>query len=359
MKLLRHATSRAATHAPVAAVYVVGLACYALYLSGSAQAQTATEFFKGRQLTMLVGGGTGGSVNIYGRMVARHIVRYLPGNPTIVAKNLPAAGGIQAYQTLGSTAPKDGSLFATSARGPLTDPILTTKKRLYDPRKFIWIGSMNDDSSLCFTGPHSKIKTLADARKTETTMAATGHLSESSKFPKAVNAIAGTKFKVITGYRGASGTVLAVEKKEVDGRCTTFGSIFATQPHVLTDKSYNLIMQVGVSRHPAAKDVPTVLEFARNDADKALLKLVLQPLQITSNFVLPEGVPADRVKVWRDAFQKTLRDKQFLAETKKVKLDITPRTGEEVAKIIDDLYTVEPKAVEQARKVFEYGKSRR
>lgn len=331
-----------------------------LVLAGApALAQTADEFFKGRQLTMLVGGGTGGSVNIYGRMVARHIVKYLPGNPSIIAKNLPAAGGIQAYQTLGSTAPRDGSMFATSARGPLTDPILTTKKPLYDPRKFIWIGSMNDDSSICFTGKHSNIKTLADARASETTMAATGHLSESSKFPKAVNAIAGTKFKVITGYRGASGTVLAVEKKEVDGRCTTFGSVFATQPHVLTDKSYNLIMQVGVERHPAAKDVPTVLEFAKTDADKALLKLVLEPLRITSNFVLPEGVPADRVRIWRDAFQKTLRDKNFLAEAKKIKLDITPRTGEEVANIIEKLYKIEPQIVKRAREIFEYGKSRR
>lgn len=327
-------------------------------LPAPAQAQTAQEFFKGRQITMLVGGGTGGSVNIYGRMLARHIVRYLPGKPSIVAKNLPSAGGVQAYQTLGSTAPKDGSTFATSARGPLTDPILRRDTKRYDPRDFIWIGAMSDDSSLCFTGPHSKIRSLADARKAETTMAATGALSESSKFPKVINEIAGSRFKVITGYRGASGTVLAIKKEEVDGRCTTFGSIFATQPYVLTDKKHHLLVQVGTKRHPAAKDIPTILELAKTEDDKKLLKLVLKPLEITSSFVLPAGVPADRVKVWRDAFQKTLRDEKFLAEATKIKLEITPMSGDQVKKIIDDLYDIPPHVVDRARRVFGYGKAR-
>ncbi|MBM3607432.1 MAG: hypothetical protein FJX29_03115, partial [Alphaproteobacteria bacterium] len=281
------------------------------FASATAQAQSASEFFKGRQLTLIVGGGGGGSVDIYGRLVARHIVRFLPGDPVIVVRNLPSAGGIQAYMTLGTTAPRDGSTFATSARGPLTDPILSLKPAAYDPRKFIWIGAMNDDSSVCFTAGHSKIRSLADARANDTTMASTGALAESSKFPMAINEIARTKFKVITGYRGASETLMAVEKGETDGRCTTIGSLLATQPHILKDTGYRFLIQVGETKHPAVPDSPLVSEFAKTPEDRLFLDLIIKPLTVTSSFVLPEGVPDDRVAMWREAFQKTIRDPQF------------------------------------------------
>lgn len=324
-------------------------------VSGAASAQSPGEFFKDRQLTLLIGGGPGGSVDLYSRMLSRHIVRYLPGGPTVVAKNLPSAGGVQAYMTLGSTAPRDGSTFASSARGPLTDPILSGTPAAYDPRKFIWIGAMSDDSSLCFTGPRSNVKTLDDARKAETTMAATGALAESAKFPLGVNAVAATKFKVIAGYKGASNTKLAVERGEVDGQCATFGSILATQPHVLKGE-YNLLIQVGEQPHPAAPKVPLAGEFAKTKEDRQLLDILIKPLMISSSFVLPEGVPADRARVWRDAFQRTLRDHAFLEEAKSLGLDVTPRTGDEVQNIVEDLYAVPASAVERAREVFGYNR---
>lgn len=345
-----------------AAALVIPLACAPLALAQTlapSASQTPAEFFKGRQLTLLVGGGGGGSVDIYGRLVARHIVRFLPGDPIVVVRNLPAAGGVQAYMTLGTTAPRDGSLFSTSARGPLTDPILSLKPAAYDPRNFIWIGAMNDDSSVCFTAPHSKVKTLAQAREQGATMASTGGLAESSKFPTAINAIAGTKFKVITGYRGASETLLAVEKGETDGRCTTVGSLLATQPHILKDKGYNFLIQVGESKHPAVPDTPLVSDFAKTQADRQFLDLIIKPLTVTSSFVLPQGVPAERVQVWREAFQKTIRDPQFIAEGKKVGLDITPRTAQEVTKIIHDLYALPPSVIDRARKIFGYDSAKR
>lgn len=320
----------------------------------TAHAQTPAEFFKGRQLTLLVGGGSGGSVDIYGRLLARHIVRFLPGEPVVVVKNLPSAGGIRAYMTLGTTAPRDGSVFSTSARGPLTDPILSLKPAAYDPRRFIWIGAMNDDSSVCYTAGHSKVRSLDDARKIETTMASTGVLAESSKFPVAINEIVGTKFKVITGYRGAAQGLLAVEKGETDGRCTTIGSLLATQPHILKDERYRFLIQVGETKHPAVPDSPLVTDFAKTHEDKLFLDLIIKPLTVTSSFVLPEGVPQDRVVIWRTAFQDTIRDPQFVADGRRVGLDITPRTAEEVTKVIHDLYNLPPSVVERARKVFGY-----
>ena len=325
----------------------------------AARAQSAVEFFKDRQITLLIGGGGGGSVDIYGRLVARHIVRFLPGAPVIVPRNLPAAGGVQAFNTLGTTALRDGSVFATSARGPLTDPILTGKQEAYDPRKFNWIGAMNDDSSVCFTSPKSPVKTLDGARAASVTMASTGALAESSKFPLVINEIAGTKFRVITGYRGAADTLLAVERGETDGRCTTIGSLLATQAHILKNPEYHFLIQVGETRSPLLPNTPLVSDFAKTGEDAQLLNLVIKPLIVTSSFALPEGVPQDRVDIWREAFQKTIRDPQFLKDGEQVGLDVTPRTAKEVTDVINGLYNLPPAVIARARRVFGYDTQKR
>lgn len=325
----------------------------------AAQAQSAAEFFTGRQLNMLIGGGNGGSVDIYARILARHIVNHLPGKPTIVPRNLPSAGGVQAFMTLGTTAPRDGSTFATSARGPLTDPILSEKKVAYDPRSFIWIGAINEDSSVCFTGKHSKIKTLADAMREETTMASTGALAESSKFPLAVNALTGTKLKVITGYKGAADTKLAVARGEVDGQCTTFGSILAVEPDAFSGEKYNFLIQIGERGNPLTPKAPVITEFVKTASDQQVLNLIVKPLVITSSYALPSEVPVDRVAAWRDAFQKVVVDPAFVAEADKVGLVPNPRSGTAVQKIIEDLFSISAADLKRARTVYGYDTSNR
>lgn len=323
----------------------------------SANAEAPAEFFKGREINMLIGGGAGGSVDVFSRIVANHIVHHLPGKPSVIPRNLPSAGGIQAFMTLGNTAPRDGSTFAGSARGPLSDPLLSPKAGSFDPRKFIWIGAMNEDSSLCFTGPNSPIKTLEHSRRHEVTMASTGALAESSKFPLAINAVAGTKFKVITGYKGAAGTKLAVERGEVDGQCTTIGSLLATQPEVLAGSSYHLLIQVGEERSTRLPNVPTVMEFAKSELHRKFLSILTKPLLISSSFALPAGVPEDRVTAWRDAFRKTIQDPAFVKEAGRLGLEVKYRTGEEAARIVDGLYSLSPEVLDFARSVFGYDKS--
>jgi tripartite-type tricarboxylate transporter receptor subunit TctC len=327
--------------------------------SRAAQAQTVTEFFTDRQLNMLIGGGNGGSVDIYARILARHIVNHLPGKPNIVPRNLPSAGGVQAFMTLGTTAPRDGSTFATSARGPLTDPILSESKAAYDPRKFIWIGAINEDSSVCFTGKQSKIKTLADAIKWETTMASTGALAESSKFPLAVNALTGAKLKVITGYKGAADTKLAVARGEVDGQCTTFGSVLAVEPDAFSGEKYNFLIQIGERGNPLTPKTPIITEFVKTPSDQQVLNLIVKPLVITSSYALPQDTPSDRVKAWRDAFQKVMVDPAFVAEADKVGLVPNPRTGLTVQKIVEDLFSIPAADLKRARTVYGYDTSNR
>ncbi len=315
-------------------------------------ADPAEKFFHGRQLSLYVGGGSGGAIDIYARLLARHIVRYLPGNPVIVARNYPSAGGVQAYMALGTTAARDGSAFATSARGPLTDPLYSDKAAPYDVRRFIWIGSMNDDSSVCYTRGTSKIRTLADARRHETTMASTGILAESSKFPLALNATLGTRFKVITGYSGTANTLLAVDRGETEGRCTTVGSINATQPGAMKNRTINMLVQVGAAKRADLPDVPLSLDEAKNDDDRAFLKLLVAPLTIASAFALPEGVPADRVAVWRTAFSAMLKDAQFREDAARISFEITERSGPEVASIVRAIYETPKPIVERAHSVF-------
>jgi len=330
-----------------------------LGLTSFAQAETVDAFFQDRQLIMLIGGGSGGSVDIYARILARHIVDQLPGKPTIVPRNLPSAGGVQAFMTLATTAARDGSAFATSARGPMTDPILSDKPSQYDPRKFIWIGAINEDSSVCFTGKASKTKTLDDAIRNETTMASTGALAESSKFPLAVNAMTGAKLKVITGYKGAADTKLAVARGEVDGQCTTFGSMLAVEPDAFTSGEYNLLVQIGERANQLAGKTPLITEFIKSESDRQVLNLILKPLAITSSYALPPDVPLDRVRAWRSALEAVVRNKSFLEDADRVGLVPSPRSGPDVQSLVEDLYSISQEALARARKIYGYDSSGR
>ena len=337
-----------------AAIAVFGLFC--LFTAGGLRAQTAEQFFVGRSLTLLLGGGAGGSVDIYGRLVAQHIVRQLPGSPTVVVRNLPAAGGIQAYMALANTAPKDGSTFATFARGPLTDPIFDDKPANYDVRKFKWLGSLNDDTSLCYTLGPSSIKTLDDAQKHEVTMASTGATSESGKFPLALNATIGTRFKVINGYSGVANTMLAIEAGETDGRCTTLGNLKSTRPEYLQPGKLNILVQIGLKKTSEFGNAPLASELASSGVARELLNFIAAPIAIDAPFALPEGVPEDIQQIWQQAFSKMISDPEFLNDAKKLNFDVRPHSGEEVTEIIRKIYSLSPVAREFGRKAFSVGK---
>jgi len=321
-------------------------------LNGAARANPVEDFFKDRQLSLYVGGGPGGGVDIYARAFSRHIVNHLPGKPTVVARNLPAAGGIQAFTTLATTAPRDGSAFATSARGPLTDSLISGNKPNFDVLTFNWLGALNDESSMCHTMKESPIKTIEDAMKHEVTVASTGARSESAKIPLALNAAINTNFKVIIGYRGQGDLLLAVERNEVEGRCSTFGSLYATRPDWVRDDKINILVQVGLEKHPDFPNVPLALDLAKTPDDKGLLAFAMAPLTIASPFALPAEVPADRVAAWRAAFDSTVKDAAFLEEAKKLRLDITPKNGQQILAILRDIHATPPHIIKRAVEAF-------
>lgn len=327
------------------------LLAVALLPRSDARADPIEDFFHNRQVTLLVGGGAGGAVDVYARLLAKHIPRFLPGHPTILAKNLPAAGGIQAFMTLASTAPRDGSAFATSARGPITDPMFLDKPT-YDLLKFVWIGSLNEDSQICYTMASSQIRTIKDAMQHETSMAATGATAESAKYPLALNATIGTRFKVIAGYSGAADTHLSVEKGETDGLCTTYGSVLATKPALLQKHEANVLVQIGLAKRPDLPQVPLALDLARSEEDRALLRFLVLPMQASTSFALPPDVPAERVAAWRKAFAETMRDPQFLEDAARINLEITVKTGPEVEAVMRAIYTTPKSVIDRAAQVF-------
>lgn len=319
-------------------------------------AEPMDRFFDQRQVTLLVGGGSGGGIDTYARLFARHIPRHMPGGPTIVVKNLPAAGGVQAYTTLYNTAARDGSALATSARGPLADPLLSDKPPTYNVLEFIWIGGLNDDLSMCHTMAASKVRTVGDARAQEATMGATGVFSESGKFPLALNAAIGTRFRVIPGYKGTGGLLLALERGEVDGRCSTFSSIFTTRPEWVRDGKVHMLVQVGLTKHPDFPEVPLALDLAKSPEDKQLIRFVAAPLSIASAFALPPEVPSDRVAGWRRAFSALVKDPEMLTEAKKLNLEIKPKNGEEIREILKDIYATSKPVLKRAAEIFDRSK---
>lgn len=282
--------------------------------AGSAQGQSAEDFFKSAQLTMYVGSGAGGGYDTLARLVARHMSRYLPGQPAFVVKNIPAASGVQSANVLFNSAPKDGSAILAATNASLILPLYGSPVAQYDPRKFEWIGSVFKQQAICVSWHNVPVKTLEDATRREITMGATGVSGGPGVFPRILNNMVGTKFKLITGY--TTGDMrLALEKGEVDGICGLAWQTYKTVSRDWIDnKKINIFAQMGLEKHPDLPHVPQAFELIKNPADKQVLELLVVPQEFGRPFVAPPGVPADRMEIYRKAFQAILKDEQFLAD---------------------------------------------
>lgn len=325
----------------------IAVSAATLTVAGAAR---SAEYYDGKRVTLWIGGGAAGGVNAYGRLFARHVVNHLPGKPTIVAKNLPGAGGIGAVTTLYKRAKKDGTAFGTFALGPVTDPLLNKKRKYaFDMMKFNWIGALNNNVQVCHVRTDSPIKTIQDVQDNEVTMAATGARSGSAKIPLSVNAALSTRFKVVIGYRGTGGTALAFEKGEVMGRCTSYSSLKALRQHWFDQKLVHILVQVGAKKHADLPNVPWALDLAKS---KDVVRFVAAPLAMAQPIALPPGVPAERVKEWRAAFAATVADPAFLAEAKKLKMEVDPKDGDAVLSVVKGIYATPPAAIALAAKAF-------
>lgn len=320
-------------------------------LPGVALAQSAEDFFKTASISMYVGSGAGGGYDIIGRLMARHMSRFLPGNPNIVVKNMPGAAGVQSTNFLYNSAPKDGTAILAAQNSALFLPYYNSPVAHYDPRKFEWIGSAGKQQAICIVRQDSRIKSLEDATKTEVPVSATGVSAGPGVYPKILNALFGTKFKVISGY-DTGGMRMAVEKGEVEGICGLAWQTWKVlAPDWIANKKIRVLAQMGLEKHPEIPDVPLAADLLKNPEDKQVLEVIVLPQEFGRPIVAPPGVPADRMALYRKAFQAMLKDPEFLAEAEKQHLAIEPLDDKQIQALLTRAYAM-PKAVHDRATVF-------
>jgi tripartite-type tricarboxylate transporter receptor subunit TctC len=320
------------------------------------QAQSVTDFYKSHPITMLVGSGAGGGYDVYARAFARHWTDHIPGHPPIVAKNLPAAAGLQAASTLYNHADRDGATIGAFTNGAAMDPLFGNAGAHYDPRRFAWLGSIGKLENVCATWHTSPVKTIAAAQQREVVVAAAGATSNTAIVPKLLNALIGTKFKVIAGYDPGSGLTIAVESGEAEGICgLSWSTMKASRPRWVSDHLLNVIVQMGLAKLHDLPDVPSALDLVRDPDSKQVMELILMRQEAGRPFAAPPGAPAERIAALRAAFQETLRDPAFVAEAQKMQLEIEPMTGEEIEAMLAKAYAAPKAIVQRAAALVEPG----
>ena len=318
----------------------------------SVAAQPA-DFYKGKTIELHIGYTSGGGYDVYGRIVARHMSRYIPGSPQIVPRNSPGAGSLRAANWLYAAAPKDGTAMAIVARGAAFDPLLGVTAAQFDGNKFLWIGSANDEVSVCVSWKDSGITSFDDLMTKEMVIGGTGPSADTDQFPKVMNAVLGTKMKLVPGYPGGNDISMAMERGEVKGRCAwSWSSVVSTRMHWYKDKTINVLIQLALSKHPELPNVPFIMDYAKTEEQKQMLTLVFARQTMGRPFMAPPGVPADRIAILRKAFMETMKDKEFLAEAEKGQLEITPVSGEDLQALVAKAYAVDPAIAKKVAEII-------
>jgi tripartite-type tricarboxylate transporter receptor subunit TctC len=320
---------------------------------GSARAQPAAEFYKGKTISMVVSSSPGGGYDVLSRTVARHLPRHIPGAPIIAVRNMPGAGGIVATNFLYNVASKDGLTIGGVQNNTPFEPLLGTKEAEYDPRKFTWLGSPSFETGLLIVWNTVPVDTVEDVRKREITVSSSGANSTPSFYARLLNELLGTKLKIVVGYPGQSESFIAMERGEVDGYPSIFwSSLSATRPDWIKTGKVKFIVQYGPEKEKGAGATPNVSDLLTKPDDQLLLNAAIAPLALGRPYLLPPGVPADRAALLQKAMMDTFLDPEFLAEVEKLNLGVnTPRSAEAMAKIVNDAYATPSDIVARLRRI--------
>ncbi|SRR5712691_2560858 len=326
--------------------------CVLALCTSTARSAGVEDFYKGRAVSLIIGYSVGSGYDIYARLLARFIGRYIPGNPTVIPQNMPGAGSVKAAMYLYGVAPKDGSVIATIGRSAPLEPLLGDAQ--FDGRTFSWLGSIASNSSLCATWHATAIKTWQDAMTKPFALAGEGSGSDPDNFARILKNVFGAKVKLVTGYPGGTEMNLAIERGEVDGRCGwSWDSIKSTRPDWLRDKKINLLAVFSLQKAadiPA--DVPLVGDLAQSDEQRQILRLYLAGQALGRPFFTSPGVPPERKAALRAAFDATMKDPDFIAETKKVKLEVDPASGAEIDRLLAEIYATPKDVIEKAKQAI-------
>ena len=332
------------------AAAVVALAALSIGMVG---AQSPAAFYQGKSIDLDIGYSVGGGYDLYARLVARHLGAHIPGNPTIVPKNMEGAGSLRLANYLYAAAPRDGTVIGATSRGAAFDPLLNENGAQFDASKFSWIGSANNEVSVCVALASSGISSFNDVLTKPLTIGSTGVGDDTYQFPALVNAVLGTKFKIVTGYPGGNDITLALERGEVQGRCGwSWSSIVATRLDWVTSKKMIVLVQMSLAKHPDLPDVPLVMDLAKTDEERQIFKLIFARQVMGRPFVAPPDVPADRVAALRQAFAQTMTDKAFLADAAAGKFEINPVGGEALEALVKEIYQTPAEVTKKAAAIL-------
>ncbi len=315
-------------------------ATIALLAAAPVFAQSPAEFFKGKTLTIYVGLSAGGGYDTNARLVGRHFGKHIPGNPTVLVRNMPGAGGLVMTNHVANVAPKDGLHLGAPQRGVPFEPLLGHEsKARFDPRTLNWIGSVNSDTSVAIVHKRTGIKTWQDLRNRETIIAGTGVGTESVVVPYVLRNLMGMKFKVIAGFPGGSEMNLAMARGEVDGRGTfSWTSLKPHKKEWIDSGEYIILFQMGIRKHAELPDVPLVIDLAETEELKRIMKVQFTAFELGRPIFAAEGVPADRIAALRKAFDETMKDKDLLNEAEKGNQEVNPMSGEEMNAEFREVY---------------------
>jgi tripartite-type tricarboxylate transporter receptor subunit TctC len=331
---------------------IIGMA-FALAVT-PASAQSVEDFYKGKTVTVFVGYSAGGGYDTYARTVARHIGKHIPGNPSVIVKNRAGAGSMLLTNELYNILPKDGTVIGIIGRGLPMEPLFGTPEAKYDPSKFTWLGSSNNEVSVCVSWHTSPVKKWEDLLTTPLIVGGTGPGADTDTFPRIMNNLLGTKLKLVTGYPGGNDVLLAMERGEVEGRCGySWSSAKARKADWLAEGKLNILVQMSTGKHEDLPDVPLIMDLAKTQADKDALELIYARQEFGRPFLAPPGVPADRAEALQTAFMETMKDPEFLEDAKKQDLEINPVSGKRVGELIAKIYRAPKEVVMLAREASE------
>jgi tripartite-type tricarboxylate transporter receptor subunit TctC len=315
----------------------------------AARADSVADFYRGKTVEVYVGYSTGGGYDIYARTLARHMGRFIPGNPTLVPKNMEGAGSLRLANWLANAAPRDGSAFGTIGRGTAFDPVLGQPGAQFTAGDFSWLGSMNNEVSICAAWATSGVAKFDDLLGRELLVGAVSNNDDTGQFAKVMNTVLGTKLKIVAGYPGGNDVVLAMERGEVQGRCGwSWSSVLAAHMSWWKEKKINILVQLALTKHPDLPDVPLITDLAKNDSQRQMLRMIFARQVMGRPFVAPPGVPPERVAALRKAFMDTMADKDFLADCAKAKLEIAPVSGDKVEALVKEVYATPAEVARQA-----------
>ena len=335
-------------------VWIATFSAWQIAATHCALADGVADFYRGKTITISVGSAAGGGYDAYSRVIARHMPRYIPGEPQMIVKNAPGAGGLVLANSLYNVAPKDGTEISTYNRTLLLDPLLGNAKAQFEPQKYTWLGSAANEVSTCVAWHAAGVRTVAELKQKELITGATGTTTtDGVVYPRLMNALLGTRFKIVMGYPGAADAVLAMERGETQAFCGWgYSSMEAMRPGWVKEGKVHVLIQFGMQPSPVFPGVPLITELARSPRERQIMELIVAPQVFARPYMAPPGVPQERAAALRRAFEATITDPAFIAEAGERRLEIELVKGDVVLALLTRVYGAPKEVIDEVRSML-------